>query len=242
MLRNYLWTGNPLFPLYDSFFNPKSSAEIADAPVRISHFIQRSVLYNESWWEILLIPLKIFFQGQDDSIKYFDGKLNPLLFFLPFFAFFQKKEKDSAIFLAEKKMLLAFAVLFLLFVFIRTDMRIRYIAPIIPPLVILSVLGFRELCRYVTARYPGKVYIFLTVLAVCSVMSLNAVYISDQIRYVDPCPISQGKYHAMTISENIGMNILYFSLSTGRSRKSQKYCAFLRGTGRITVTGKCFPT
>jgi len=196
MIRNYIWTGNPLFPMYDNWFNPKTAAEIADAPVRISHFVQRSILYNESWWEILLIPIRIFFQGQDDSVKYFDGKLNPLLFFLPFFAFLPRKENRDTKIMTERKFLLAFAVLFLTFVFVRTDMRIRYAAPIIPPLVILSVLGLKEICTFLNTRYPatrGTLYKIITITAVCAVMSMNAVYISDQFGYVDPIPYISGK-------------------------------------------------
>ncbi len=196
MIRNYIWTDNPLFPLYDSWFNPKTAAEIADAPVRISHFVQRSILYNERWWEILLIPIRIFFQGQDDSAKYFDGKLNPLLFFLPFFAYLPRKENRDPKIMAERKFLLAFAALFLIFVFVRTDMRIRYVAPIIAPLVILSILGFREICIFFNTRYAGirgKIYVGLTAATVFFMTGMNAVYISDQFRYVDPIPYIFGK-------------------------------------------------
>ena len=43
--------------------------------------------YNESFLQTVTIPIRAFFQGMDDNPKYFDGKLNPLLLILPFFAF-----------------------------------------------------------------------------------------------------------------------------------------------------------
>ena len=44
----------------------------------------RKLLYGEDLWYILLIPLRIFWEGQDGSHRYFDGLLNPLyLIFIP---------------------------------------------------------------------------------------------------------------------------------------------------------------
>ncbi len=189
MIKNYIWTDNPIFPLYDNCFNRAD-----DSARKINHFTLRSVNFNESSWQIALIPLRIFFQGRDGSPKYFDGKLNPLLFILPFFAFLGSG-KNKAL-MTEKKILLAYAVLFILFAFFTTDMRIRYISPIIPPLVILSVFGlynintfFREQCSVLS----GKAGLCAVFVALCFLTGMNAVYITEQFRYVDPIPYIRGK-------------------------------------------------
>jgi 4-amino-4-deoxy-L-arabinose transferase-like glycosyltransferase len=120
-IRNYIWTNNPVYPLYNKWFNPRQAAthatalpnsthaSINESDVKIepskaswTHFAVRKIIFNEKWWQISLIPIRIFFQGQDDQPKYFDGKLNPLLFFLPFFAFIRIK-KDIFCFYTNKK-------------------------------------------------------------------------------------------------------------------------------------------
>ena len=76
-----------------------------------------------------------------------------------------------------------FALVYLLLSFVLTDMRVRYVAPIIPPLVLLSVFGMDGLLvafRNSTAAAPrrwGPVGLFavLTVL-----LALNGVYIRDR--------------------------------------------------------------
>ena len=126
----------------------------------MNHLTARRLVYNESFVETITIPLRIFFQGEDDNPKYFDGRLNPYLLFFPLAAFLGLKKLPRRL-RHENVMLAAFAVLYLLFAFVQTDMRIRYVAPIIGPLVILSVLGIRNLAELarsptvVTQRLPG---------------------------------------------------------------------------------------
>jgi 4-amino-4-deoxy-L-arabinose transferase-like glycosyltransferase len=167
MIRNTLWTGNPVYPLYQSLLAPaeQTSAKGAarqgvprhenalnmtanrEAPQPLAplrHFAYRHKAFGESVWEMAVIPIRIFFQGRDDSPKYFDGTLNPYLFFFPLLAFvFIKQAKTRLQF--ETKVLGAFAGLFLLIVFLQEDMRIRWVGPMIPPLVILTVIGLRSL-------------------------------------------------------------------------------------------------
>ena len=146
MIRNYLWTKNPVYPLYDTYFNPpvtpssfewveNSVTSSAKSVKQLHHFSLRNIIYHESWWRIALIPVRIFFEGQDGIPQYFDGKLNPMLFFFPFFAFY-KTDRQWSRERIEKNVLLAFTILFILFVFFLKDMRIRWIGPVIPPMVI----------------------------------------------------------------------------------------------------------
>ena len=184
MIRNYLWTSNPLYPLYDHFFDPQTG--LYDQTIGL--FAYRSLVYHEAWWEMTLLPVRVFLEGQDANPQYFDGKLNPFLLLLPFCAFFQMK-KDDPILRNEKKILLAFAGLFFATAFFTSDMRIRYISPIIPPLVLLSVFGAKKMVDLISgfgARYLRSVGLaaFFLVLSFC--FSLNVYYIFTQYRYVDP--------------------------------------------------------
>jgi hypothetical protein len=151
-------------------------------------FTYRSVLYHESWWQMVLLPVRIFFQGQDGNPQYFDGKLNPFLLLLPFVAFYRIRSDSSAL-RTEKKILLAFAALFFAFAFFSSGLRVRYIAPIIPPLVILSVFGLKKLSDMVnefssvTYRKIGGTIIFLII---SFSLYLNAHYVLTQYKYVRP--------------------------------------------------------
>lgn len=214
MIRNYIWKTNPIYPLYDNVFNRQTrmspdvqadsqllepTADLQQAPKATSTpwstFAVRKVIYGESWWEIALIPVRIFFQGQDDNPKYFDGVLNPFLFFLPLFAFIHLN-KDSTPLRAEKKIFIFFAILFLLYAVSATAIRIRYIALVIPPLVILAILGLHQIARLVVNRKaagPGWIGPALMIVVVVISLSLNGLYILKQFRYVDPFSYISGR-------------------------------------------------
>jgi hypothetical protein len=206
MIRNTIWTGNPVYPLFNTYINPPKSKshvealtqrirENSPAPKTLNHFSLRALVYNEPWWRIALIPIRIFFEGQDGTPQYFDGKLNPLLFFLPFFAFL-RAGRDSSLLQSEKKLLLAFSVIFILLVFSIIDMRIRWMAPAIPPLVILSVFGLRnvyEWSKQTFAQGVRKICMVGAALAVIFLFGLNVRYIVNQFRYVDPISYITGR-------------------------------------------------
>jgi hypothetical protein len=190
MIRNYLWTDNPFFPFYDHWFNPQN----AESQEGVGVFAYRALVYNESWWQIALLPIRVFFQGQDGVPQYFDGRLNPLLFILPFFAFYQFR-KDSKTLRIEKQMLLIFAVLFFLFALFTSVLRIRYISPIVPPLIILSVFGASRILEMVKAlsKYSTRFIILAaTILSLIYFVGLNINYIVDQYQYVEPISYLSG--------------------------------------------------
>jgi len=213
-IKNYIWTHNPVYPLYDSWFNNKKDAAVDPETAKISddvfknlkadvsqsngdwgHFTIRKIVFKEKWWEIVLIPIRIFFQGKDDNPKYFDGRLNPLLFFLPICAFLRIK-KGSPKVRFEKKILISFSILFILYAFIQTDMRIRYISPAIPPLVVLSMFGLNDLINILRNRFSGnarKIGLAGVYLSVSILLCLNAAYIFDQFRYVSPLNFISGR-------------------------------------------------
>lgn len=154
-------------------------------------------MYHESWWEIVLVPFRIFFEGRDNSHQYFDGRLNPALLLLPLFSFFASgKDSDITKRKNEKIIFAGFSILFILLVFFRTSMRIRYIAPAIPCLVILSIYGVKNIFLIIDRHVTGKARNVITGLSVAAVLiffSLNAVYISDQFRTVMPFQYVSGK-------------------------------------------------
>lgn len=199
MIRNYIWTGNPVYPMYNKWFisspvqpaealDPEKTAEIQERTGAWNHFAVRRIIYKESWAQIVLIPLRIFFQGQDDKPQYFDGKLNPFLLLLPFFAFMNIDRKNPVLRI-EKQLLLSFAILFVLIAFMRTSIRIRYIVPIIPPLVILSIFGLHNTVSYFTNHRRTiikKIAAPLALATVLLMLYLNTAYVVKQFGQVKP--------------------------------------------------------
>jgi hypothetical protein len=202
MVRNYSWKKNPIYPLYEHKFNPpKSPASGKDqdkdesSNAGLGVFVIREGIYHESWWQIALVPVRVFFEGRDESPKHFDGILNPFLLLFALLSFWRRKE-DSEVLRAEKKVLFAFAGLFFAVAFFTSDLRIRYIAPIIPPLVILSVLGLAKTNSILgsmkgrTARFVG---FLVAVSAVAFALILNGKYILTQFETVQPFGYISGK-------------------------------------------------
>lgn len=208
MIRNFHWTGNPIYPLYKSAFaarnpvltEPKSALRpLLATEVKVeekrNHFVIRKRVFNESLLEALSTPIRIFFQGRDDNPKYFDGRLNPYLFFFPFLAFvgFSRLSRRQRI---ENLSLAAFAVLFLLYAFFYVGMRIRYVAPIIPPLVILAVLGLQHAWTLACEKWTdAKRKLAFAVLSAMVVffLTLNGLYAHTLFRDVDPLSFLSGK-------------------------------------------------
>ncbi|MBU0545398.1 MAG: glycosyltransferase family 39 protein [Proteobacteria bacterium] len=204
MTRNYVWTKNPVYPLYQGFFSRLNAGPVLTVqyegdnsimkPKRDksskewSHFAIRRIIYNESFLQTVFVPVRIFFEGEDGNPKYFDGKLSPFLFILPFFAFILIKQDNSVIRL-EKKILLLFSILFILFAFVKTDMRIRYIAPVIPPLVMLSVMGLHNVFSLSGTRLSvsaSRMLLFGFFFFFAVILSINGVYLFQQFRLVNP--------------------------------------------------------
>lgn len=205
MIRNAVWKGNPVYPLYDSFFKkqgggikaePLRGKSITIAPLgKTSLFTYRKIVYGERWWEMALLPVRIFFQGRDGNPQFFDGVLNPFLLILTIFAFFPRS-KDPPELVREKKILLVYAALFFAFAFFTSALRVRYISPIIPPLVILSTFGLRNLMHAagrMKARVAGKLACALILLLTVCGMAFNAWYLFTQFDKMRPFGYISGK-------------------------------------------------
>lgn len=154
LTKNWAQTGNPFFPFLGQFFRQRLQPAAEGASFAgLDIFVKRELLYGESVWQILALPVRLFFFGRDDNPQFFDGVLTPILVVLLPWAF---KGKGAD----EKKLLASFALLFLAYAIFLVDLRVRYILPIIPPLVILAVYGIFNL--YLRIKRP--VYLFFGLL------------------------------------------------------------------------------
>lgn len=196
-IRNMVWQGNPLYPLYTSaFVSQNAQPDVMNTENQpIGRLLKRKLLYDETLMETLTTPIRIFFQGQDDNPQYFDGKLNPLLAILPLFTlcnrlkklYFQKTEEAFLAF---------FSILLVMFAFVASDMRIRYVAPIIAPLVVLSVMGIQDIQSMLASRFPAIAKRYGVWITACICMAFlfpNILYIQDQFKKVDPFPYILGR-------------------------------------------------
>lgn len=205
LVRNYSWTGNPIYPLYDSLFqslqapgttNPELNIDTTETSPTVANniILSRKIIYNETWTQALLLPIRLFFEGQDDSHQFFDGKLNPFLLFLPMFAFFRSSSPPGIH--REKQFLLAFSFLFFFFTFFQQVTRVRYIICILPPLVILSTFGLHAIFSTIFATRSEH---FKKALQICvftlplAFICYNFQYLAQQYRVIRPMSYLSGK-------------------------------------------------
>ena len=189
LIKNFIWTGNPLYPLFDGVINGKIGS------TEISLFRYRHIVYNENLGEILLVPLRIFFQGKDGVPKYFDGALNPglILFIAPAYFLSAKSKTIKEI---DRNIFITYSFLYILFVFFTTVMRVRYIAPVIPALTIVSIAGIKNLIEFsnnIRAKNLKSIYIFSVILLIGFVFLLNIIYMIEQFKKFKPIEYITGK-------------------------------------------------
>lgn len=189
LIKNYLLTGNPLFPLFNSIFNLDNNAitsantySIVSGDTNMGLFKMRAIMYEENFWETLLIPVRFFFQGQDYSDRYFDGVLNPILIIFIPFAFMKKSFYDHKLFFV------LFSVFFILTAFFLDQLRIRYIIPAIPFLTILTVMGIINIFTWSAEkmgsfRYASMCAIILLLLLLAG---KNIIYLNKYFHSLQP--------------------------------------------------------
>lgn len=192
-LRNGYWTGNPFHPLFDSLFNP---TEVQSASTAMNQFVLRHRIYHESTLQILLLPFRIFFEGQDNSPQYFDGKLSPFLLVLPLFAFLSREQ--NKVIAKEQKAMMVFVVIYLVIAFFQTSVRIRYFIPAVPFMVIIGMFGLRNIFEYFqsySVRHTLKVPLGSCIgLAIAVLMlSENVLYIRGLFNEIRPLSYISGK-------------------------------------------------
>jgi 4-amino-4-deoxy-L-arabinose transferase-like glycosyltransferase len=179
LAKNWLQTGNPFFPLLASFFPAKAGESGSAIYVSLGVFAKRDLLYGESWWQIAALPLRLFFFGRDDNPQYFDGVLSPVLILLLPWAFKGK-------WLEEKKLLTGFALLYLLYALFLVDLRVRYVLPIVPPMVILLIYGVFN--AYLRIKQP----VYLIAVLLCFA-ALHGYYLWRYVQDADPLGYLTGR-------------------------------------------------
>ncbi|MFH1079368.1 MAG: glycosyltransferase family 39 protein [Pseudomonadota bacterium] len=190
LIKNLILTGNPLYPLFDGFFNAGVNSVAPDGGARsmvsgdvyIGLFKRREMLYGENFWETLLIPIRFFFQGQDYSDRFFDGVLNPVLIVMVPFAFMNRS------FQADKLFFTLFSVFFILMAFFLDQLRIRYILPAIPFLAILAVIGIMNIFAWTSEKTGPFRYPFMFAVLMILVMFgiRNVVYLNKYFQSLQP--------------------------------------------------------
>jgi hypothetical protein len=189
-IKNYILTGNPIYPLFDQVFrflhhageNSAGIAGTAEGRWASNIFQRRNIMFGEGFWETLLIPIRIFFQGKDDSVQYFDGSLNPILIIMLPFAFINRDLNRDKVFF------LLFSVFFFFIAYFLTVIRIRYILPAIPLLTILSVVGIKNIVEWTgkkssQVRRAGLIGIFaVTIISI----AFNFLYLKNYFNEIRP--------------------------------------------------------
>ena len=193
LIKNIILTGNPLYPLFKGIFNISSAIPGGTVSISgdtsIGFFKTREMMFGESFWETLLIPIRFFFQGQDDSPRYFDGVLNPVLIILFPFALMNKPDYRDKLFF------MYFAVFFILVAFFLDEIRIRYILPVVPVLSILTVMGLINIwnwTRNISIPFRNVLTVVLLTIFIV-IMSKNLFYIKNYYQNISPTSYVLGK-------------------------------------------------
>ena len=209
LIKNLILTGNPLYPLFKSFFQTNLTGIASDGSTRsmvsgdayMGMFRLREMLYGESFWETLLIPLRFFFQGQDDSGRYFDGVLNPLLIVMAPFAFMKRSLHDDKLFFTS------FSVFFILLTFFLDQLHVRYILPAIPFLTILTIIGILNVFDWISqksGRYRSACLCFI-LLFLLLLGGRNVAYLNKYFQSLKPMNyILQKETREDYLKRNIG--------------------------------------
>ena len=178
--KNWWQTGNPFYPFFPSWFSAKVNVGLEVAHFSgIGIFDKRELLYGEDLWHIVALPLRLFFSGQDDNPQFFDGVLTPILIVLLPWAFRGKWCED-------KKLLAGFFLLTLLYGIFLVDLRVRYVLPMVPPLIILLVYGVFNI--YTRIKRPVILFAGLFVFA-----AWHGVYLWKYIVEAAPWPYLIGE-------------------------------------------------
>ena len=212
LIRNYSLTGNPLYPLAQGVFahdagvlTSSDEATDADAHVRavlrerslnkekpLGPLLTRRLVHEESLPYTLMIPLRVFFEGQDDNPKYFDGRLNPFLLVLPLA--FLVLAKRSGFRHRDPPLFGAYALLIIVLVFLLTDMRLRWIATIVPPLVVLATYGLWAIHEQLAKRLGPTPWVNAATGLIIGIYFVpNLLYAHALFGKIDPVPYVTGK-------------------------------------------------
>ena len=175
LCKNYYYTGNPIYPLASSFVEKNYSPD----QHRPSPYAIRKLLYGETLKDQLLLPWNLSIKTKTKAGHEIDGVINPIfLVFLPFFFFLPKKTP-------EIKWIAYFSLLYFLFFWASSVIRLRYLMPIYPMLALLTT--------YTIATWETKWKKLLVAITLGVTFFLNLYWVLIYTAKVDPIGFIIGK-------------------------------------------------
>ncbi|WP_223789725.1 ArnT family glycosyltransferase [Marinicella meishanensis] len=212
-IRNVKLTGNPIYPLHDSFFSQLTDNSHAKQETlntqqeeKLKPLTLRRVMYQESPLYTLALPLRVFFEGEDNKPQYFDGKLNPMLLLFALLLFIKTKNSDDW----RYQFLTGFVVITLLYTMFVTDMRIRYIITIVTPMIVLSVFGLHRFSQWLKRLSTPLAVKSVTTMLLTTYFAFNLVYAKNLYHEIDPLPYLTGEVSREAYISN---KLPYYSLN-----------------------------
>lgn len=193
LIRNFINSGNPFFPLFDSIIpsDIKMPAELVEGG--FGEIMNRIINGGESIFSLFFLPVRVFFQGADHDFLKFDGVLNPLMILLIPFLFL----KQNSVKIEKKKLinylLSLFAVVYFTTLYVN-DIRIRYFIPVYPILIILNIESLKILfLKNSKAKYAA--FILVLVYFAININYGLAIYKTYDISNYNPFSlVSKQKY------------------------------------------------
>jgi len=209
-VRNAVWTGNPVYPLYNGTVQkvkraltepakevPGAAVAVPAKPekssVRLYPLQMRRLIYNESALDISLLPLRLFFQGRDGDSRLFDGRFSPLLFlFLPLILLWRRIPGDWR---SDVGSLFFVSWIYIGLALCLTAARVRYLVPVVPHLVMLAVYGLKlslDVLKQVERPVLKKAGMACLALFIGYGLWVNTAYAAYLYRYVKPLDYLSG--------------------------------------------------
>ena len=236
-IRNFHLTGNPIYPLHQELFStantPPKARPGPDRDAPLSPLLARKLLHDESLPYTLLVPLRIFFQGQDDDPKTFDGQLSPMLLLLPMILLLTRYRPKRLV-PGEIALLSLYATLIILYTFLTASMRIRYVITMMPALIVLSVYGLYALREALNRqeKLSSLPRNSITAFVLALFFVPNLMYALNLYHRIDPFPYLKNKINRdQYIAQRLGEYPLVL-LSNQRIPKGKKLLALHLGNRR----------
>ena len=176
LLRNYLETGNPVFPLMRGTFGGPARADTPSVDI----ITKRRFLYGESWLEVLTTPFRAFVIGRFGDPARFDGSFNPLLLVGFLGAVIGRRG-------AKSRYLWLFSIAVLVLVFFLTTFRSRYAIAALAALAILTA----ELLEHWRHALP-RARVLLPALGAAA-LAFNLWHFADYWRTMSPASYLSGR-------------------------------------------------
>lgn len=203
MIRNTVLKQNPIYPMMNQLFISAEQEGNTDS-IRASTLVQntgntlsiRRLVFKESFGYISLIPIRLFFEGKDDDPRRFDGKLNPFLLIFMFAGLWNFLGKNNQM-RVERWIWFSFAMLFMAMVIFTASIRVRYLMPILPAIIILSIVGihnaFIAIDRYKNSRVAYCFMMSILIGCVLNMFLYNGNYFVERFEKLQTIPYLSGR-------------------------------------------------